>query len=379
MNTKRQIKKQLEEIYTEESNSTCFDCDNKPAHWASISNGIFLCLDCSGEHRGYGIGVSFIRSVTMDQWTQEQVNIMKVGGNQRLKDFLTTYEMPDNIDKKQIYCSKLMNYYRRQLKAESIRQIFMEPLPPKEEFWSQLNSDDNPSSSPSLFNNNSNINNNIFSQNDAFYSKKYEENENLPKNEIIINEDQYQKARNQSEIATTFTNPIPSEPKFNSISSDKNDNRYSSVGSESNNNNNSNSIFSSGLSSYSSWFPNSGYLGTVGNILGTVWGAGCTVASGVKDKINEYEVGSKLLYVGGKTFEGISYVGGKLIEKGGDIIRSDTVKNMAQKTGEGLWYLKDKITGNNNSNNSSNYKSEGEGGSSFLGGNKGNDDYYKAY
>ncbi len=374
MNTKRQIKKQLEELYTEESNSSCFDCDSKPAHWASISNGIFLCLDCSGEHRGYGIGVSFIRSVTMDQWTQEQVNIMKAGGNQRLRDFLTTYEMPENIDKKQIYCSKLMHYYRKQLKTESIGQIFMEPLPPKEEFWSQVNSDEE---SSSLFNNNKNNNNNSINQinnlakNDIFYSNQFEEDAKMPKNEIIIGEDQYQKARNQAEIASTFTNPIPTEPKFTSISSDKNDDRYSSVGSEKNNNNGI-------LSSYSSWFPNSGYLGTVGNILGTVWGAGVTVASGVKDKINEYEVGSKLLYVGGKTFEGIGYVGGKIIEKGGDIIRSDTVKNIAYKTGEGLWYLKDRImgSGNNNSNNSNN-----KGDDSFLGGNyssTGSDDY-KSY
>jgi hypothetical protein len=374
MNTKRQIKKQLEELYTEESNSTCFDCDSKPAHWASISNGIFLCLDCSGEHRGYGIGVSFIRSVTMDQWTQEQVNIMKAGGNQRLRDFLTTYEMPENIDKKQIYCSKLMHYYRKQLKAESIGQIFMEPLPPKEEFWAQLNSDEETSS---LFNNNNNnsinqINN--LPKNDIFYSNKFEEDAKMPKNEIIISEDQYQKARNQAEISSTFSNPIPTEPKFNSFSSDKNDDRYSSVGSEKNN---SNSYFNS--ASYSSWFPDSGYFGTVRNILGTVWGTGVTVASGVKDKMNEYEVGSKLLYVGGKTFEGIGYVGGKIIEKGGDIIRSDTVKNIAYKTGEGLWYLKDRIMGSNNSS-SNNYKNKDD--DSFLGGGNysstGSDDY-KSY
>ena len=36
----------------------------------------------------------------MDQWTQERLNIMKVGGNQRLRDFLTIYNMPEDIDKK---------------------------------------------------------------------------------------------------------------------------------------------------------------------------------------------------------------------------------------------------------------------------------------
>lgn len=358
MNSKRKIKKQLEEIYLEKNNSSCFDCDKKSAQWASISNGIFLCLDCSREHREYGIGVSFIRSVTMDQWTQEQVNMMKVGGNQRLRDFLTTHEMPDNRDKKQIYCSKLMSFYRRQLKAESNGQIFMEPFPSKEEFWNILNEEEE---STQLFNNNSN--------NKTFISNQYDNEEKQLKNKIIINEDQYQEARNKAEITSTFTNPLPNEPKFNSISSDNNDDRYGSVGSESNNNNNA--IFNS-ISSYSSWFPVSGYFGTVGNIFGTVWGAGTTFASGVKDKIEEYEVGKKLMYVGGKTFEGIGYVGGKIIEKGGDIIRSETVKNLTQKTGEGLWYLKDKFIGNNN--NSLN-RDDGDGKYS----SKGSDDYYSSY
>ena len=143
-----------------------------------------------------------------------------------------------------------------------------------------------------------------------------------------------------------------------------NDDRFGSVGSDPNYSSSNNN------SSYSSWIPNSGYLGTVGNILGTVFGAGVNIASGIKNKMNEYEVGSKLLYAGGKTVEGITYVGGKIIEKGGDIIKSDAVKAMASKTGEGLCYLKDKIMGSsNNSNNSSkgNYSSTGS------------DDYYNSY
>ena len=354
----RHIKKQLEELYNDENNSYCFDCDNKPAHWASISNGIFLCLECSGEHRGFGINVSYIRSATMDQWTQEQVNIMKVGGNKRLKDFLITYNMPEDIDKKKIYCSKLMHFYRKQLKAESMGQIFMEPLPPKEEFWAPMNFEDE---APSLFNNNSKTNN-FFSQNDNFFSTaNLSEDVKMPKNEIIINEDHFQKARHQAEISSQISAPIATEPKFKPMASiSSNEDKYGSVGSEPNFSNNNNS-------SYSSWFPNSGYLGTVGNILGTVVGAGINIASGIKNKMNEYEVGSKLLYAGGKTVEGITYVGGKIIEKGGDIIRSDTVKTVASKTGEGLLYLKDKIIGNtNNSNNDNkgNYSS------------KGSDDYY---
>jgi hypothetical protein len=285
---------------------------------------------------------------------------MKVGGNKRLKEFLITYNMPEDIDKKKIYCSKLMHFYRKQLKAESMGQIFMEPLPPKEEFWAPMNFEDE---APSLFNNNSKTNN-FFSQNDNYFSTANLSDESkMPKNEIIINEDQYQKARNQAEISSKISAPIATEPKFKSIAPiNNNDDKYGSVGSEPSFNNSSSS------SSYSSWMPKSGYLGTVGNILGTVVGAGMNIASGIKNKMSEYEVGSKLLYAGGKTFEGITYVGGKIIEKGGDIIRSDAVKTMASKTGEGLLYLKDKIIGSssnsNKNNNNDKYSS------------KGSDDYY---
>lgn len=68
MNKTNAIKKQLEFLMNEEENQLCFDCSKKPAHWASVNNAIFLCLDCSGDHRGLGVGVSYIRSVTLDSW-----------------------------------------------------------------------------------------------------------------------------------------------------------------------------------------------------------------------------------------------------------------------------------------------------------------------
>ena len=74
MNSKNKFKEILKKLYQDPSNSQCFDCDNQPAHWASVNNGIYLCLDCSGEHRGFGVAVSYIKSVTLDQWNENQVN-----------------------------------------------------------------------------------------------------------------------------------------------------------------------------------------------------------------------------------------------------------------------------------------------------------------
>eukprot|EP00750_Incisomonas_marina_P008395 INCI15459.2.p1 GENE.INCI15459.2~~INCI15459.2.p1 ORF type:complete len:297 (-),score=34.58 INCI15459.2:538-1428(-) len=80
---------QLLKIYSIAGNTRCCDCgrsDPKPS-WASVSHGVVLCIECSGVHRSLGVVTSFVKSLTMDSWTNAQLDNMMYGGNKKIKDF----------------------------------------------------------------------------------------------------------------------------------------------------------------------------------------------------------------------------------------------------------------------------------------------------
>ncbi|KAH7887524.1 ArfGap-domain-containing protein [Phlebopus sp. FC_14] len=72
-------------------NKSCVDCANPNPQWASVSFAIFFCLQCAGVHRGFGVHISFVRSVSMDTWQSDQVKRMQLGGNVPFKEFMRSY------------------------------------------------------------------------------------------------------------------------------------------------------------------------------------------------------------------------------------------------------------------------------------------------
>jgi hypothetical protein len=110
-----------------DGNHRCIDCGDHDPQWAAVSYGALLCLQCSGHHRSLGVHVSLVRSVTMDEWSLEQVLAMLEGGNAQLFGFFarhhltadTCLELNNTITKQNVtrlrYKTKAALFYRQQM------------------------------------------------------------------------------------------------------------------------------------------------------------------------------------------------------------------------------------------------------------------------
>ena len=108
----------IPEILKKGENSKCVDCGIENPKWASMNNGVFLCLKCAGIHRSFGMSVSLIRSLQIDSWTEKQLLYLTKGGNINFKNNLSEFNIAETAALDIKYKSKAADYYRKYLKNE---------------------------------------------------------------------------------------------------------------------------------------------------------------------------------------------------------------------------------------------------------------------
>ncbi|KAK3350127.1 hypothetical protein B0T25DRAFT_505519 [Lasiosphaeria hispida] len=107
-----------------EANKVCADCKrNKHPRWASWNLGVFVCIRCSGIHRGMGTHISRVKSVDLDSWTDEQLQSVVNWGNARANKYWETKLAPGHVPSE----AKIENFIRT--KYELKRWVMDGPMP----------------------------------------------------------------------------------------------------------------------------------------------------------------------------------------------------------------------------------------------------------
>ncbi|KAI5817720.1 hypothetical protein BZA77DRAFT_309300 [Pyronema omphalodes] len=112
-------RRKLLEIQKRDGNNLCADCAAPVPQWASPKFGIFICLSCAGVHRGLGVHISFVRSVTMDSFKNEEIQRMEKGGNNKLKEWFESQpEFYEGMTISERYSSDFAEDYKEKLTAD---------------------------------------------------------------------------------------------------------------------------------------------------------------------------------------------------------------------------------------------------------------------
>ncbi|CAI9788014.1 unnamed protein product [Fraxinus pennsylvanica] len=91
--------RRLKDLLIQRDNRVCADCGAPDPKWASVNIGVFICLKCCGAHRSLGTHISKVLSVTLDEWSDDEIDaLIEVGGNASANSIYEAY-LPEGVSK----------------------------------------------------------------------------------------------------------------------------------------------------------------------------------------------------------------------------------------------------------------------------------------
>ncbi|VDO40664.1 unnamed protein product [Haemonchus placei] len=125
----------LLDMLKEDENKYCADCQAKTPRWAAWNLGVFICIRCAGIHRNLGVHISKVRSVNLDTWTPEQVQSMRVMGNEKARkvrsvnldtwtpEQVQSMRVMGNEKARKVYEHSLPDHFRRSMADHQMEQF----------------------------------------------------------------------------------------------------------------------------------------------------------------------------------------------------------------------------------------------------------------
>ncbi|CAD6249684.1 unnamed protein product [Miscanthus lutarioriparius] len=117
--------RKLKDLMIKSDNRICADCGAPDPKWASANIGVFLCLKCGDVHRALGPDISKVLSVTLDDWSDSDIDSMlEVGGNSYANSIYEAFLPKDHPKPKP---DSTMEYRTKFIRAKYETQDFLKP------------------------------------------------------------------------------------------------------------------------------------------------------------------------------------------------------------------------------------------------------------